>query len=390
MAQNKRFNFTKAAIEAVPATQRRERYYDTRVRGLMLAVSPKGLKVFYLYRKVAGSPQEIKLGVFPDMTIEQARLKVQEENVAIAKGENPQAEKRQKREEMTLQQLFEWHAAHHPMAKKKKTLDQDKGVFNRYLRHLAGRKLSQISRTDLRKLQANLAHHPGTCTANKVLTLVRCLYNRAIDYELFKGINPGLGIDNFAEEKRDRRLMPSEIPRFLDAVNEHPNEDIRDFVLLSLYTGARRGNLSAMRWDQIELMGKPQWRIPETKNGLPQVVPLEEAELEILRRRRQTAQGPWVFPGSGKSGHLEDPKAGWKRILERAGIEDFRLHDLRRTLGSWMADTGATLHVVGKALNHQNPSTTAIYARISVDPVRQAKAKAHEALLKAAMDGPAP
>src|SRR6185503_15245564 len=91
----------------------------------------------------------------------------------------------------------------------------------------------------------------------------------------------------------------------------------------------------------------------------------------------------YVFPGSGKSGHLEEPKKGWQRILTRAGIADLRIHDLRRTLGSWQAKQGASLTIIGKSLNHKNQNTTAIYARLDLDPVRDSVNAATTAMLAA-------
>lgn len=78
----------------------------------------------------------------------------------------------------------------------------------------------------------------------------------------------------------------------------------------------------------------------------------------------------FVFPGIGKAGHLAEPKKGWQRILERARIADLRIHDLRRTIGSWQAKSGVSMAIIGKSLNHKNPNTTAIYARLDLDPIR--------------------
>jgi len=78
-----------------------------------------------------------------------------------------------------------------------------------------------------------------------------------------------------------------------------------------------------------------------------------------------------------------EPKAGWKRILKQAGIENLRIHDLRRTLGSWEAATGASLTVIGKSLHHKDVDTTAIYARLNLDPVKVAVDKAVDAMLSA-------
>ncbi len=169
---------------------------------------------------------------------------------------------------------------------------------------------------------------------------------------------------------------------------EENNDTIRDYFILSLLTGARRSNVLAMKWEQINLE-QGEWRIPETKNGTPQIITLSEEALVLLQNRKATADGEYVFPGTGSSGHLMEPKKGWERILTRAGITDLRIHDLRRTLGSWQAKTGASLSIIGKSLNHKSPTTTAIYARLDLDPVRESVEKATNAMLVAAGVKPA-
>jgi integrase len=137
-----------------------------------------------------------------------------------------------------------------------------------------------------------------------------------------------------------------------------------------------------MRWKELDLE-QGTWEIPVTKTGDPQTVTLAMEAIEILKIRKSNRSSFFVFPGNGKTGHLVEPKAGWKRILERAGIKSLRIHDLRRTLGSWQAITGASLPIIGKSLNHKNVSTTAIYARLNLDPVRESVQRATVAMLEA-------
>jgi integrase len=92
--------------------------------------------------------------------------------------------------------------------------------------------------------------------------------------------------------------------------------------------------------------------------------------VQILETRKASSTSPWVFPGTGKTKHLVEPKSAWRRILKRAALTDLRLHDLRRTLGSWQAATGASLPVIGKSLGHSSLAATAIYARLDTDPIR--------------------
>jgi len=82
-----------------------------------------------------------------------------------------------------------------------------------------------------------------------------------------------------------------------------------------------------------------------------------------------------------------EPKKAWARILKRADIENLHIHDLRHSLGSWQAATGASLCIIGKTLAHKNVSTTAVYARLSLDPVRAAMETATRAMLDAARIG---
>jgi integrase len=80
----------------------------------------------------------------------------------------------------------------------------------------------------------------------------------------------------------------------------------------------------------------------------------------------------FVFPGGGATGHIVEPAKAWQRIHNRAGVPDVRIHDLRHTLASWLVGQGFSLPLIGRALNHTQTVTTARYARLAVDPVRQA------------------
>ncbi len=169
-------------------------------------------------------------------------------------------------------------------------------------------------------------------------------------------------------------------------MDAEPNDTVRDYIYVSLFTGARKSNVLAMRWEDINFERR-EWLIPETKNGEPLRVHLVEKVLDILERRREAyGEQEWVFKGSGKTGHLVEPQAGWKRILRRANIKDLRLHDLRRTLGSWQAATGANSFMIGRTLGHKNQQSTAVYARLNIDPVRDSVEKATQAMLQTAIN----
>jgi len=150
---------------------------------------------------------------------------------------------------------------------------------------------------------------------------------------------------------------------------------------LSLLTGARKSNVLAMRWDEVNFT-LSEWHIKETKNGESHVIPLTTPAIDILKERKIHSQGSYVFPGEGKSGYLSDPKKAWSRVLQRAEIADLRIHDLRRTLGSWMAAMGATTAIIGKTLAHKSVEATKVYERIDIDPVREFITLANDAIFK--------
>jgi integrase len=220
---------------------------------------------------------------------------------------------------------------------------------------------------------------------NRAVELLCSMFNWAQESGIWKGENPASRVRAFKESKRERFLLPEEARAFFRALDAEPNETIRDYIYLSLFTGGRKANVKAMRWPQIDF-SLALWTIPAewAKEGDTITIPLLPPALRILEQRRKSATSEWVFPGSGSTGHLVEPKKCWYRILKAAGLSDLRLHDLRRTMGSWQAITGASLPIIGKSLGHAPGSTaTSVYARLIDAPVRESMQKATNALLLA-------
>ena len=248
--------------------------------------------------------------------------------------------------------------------------------MNKYLSHWFQRKISSIERPEVERLHAKIGKENGLYQADRLLERIRSIFNKAIEWG-WKGQNPAMGIKKFREQSRDRFLQPDELPRFFEALANEPNEAARDFFMISLLTGARKSNTLAMMWKDISFQSAT-WRIEETKNADPLTVHLPQQAVEVLIERKLNSDSPYVFEGTGKNGHLADPKKAWTRILQEAGIENLRIHDLRRTLGSYQAATGANGYIIGKSLGHRSQQSTAIYARLNLDPVRESVDKATE------------
>ena len=387
-----KIEFGKIALKALqnPEAGKRTNYYDTKTPKLALRVTASGTKTFYVVKRAGREMIWLKLGTFPDMTVEQARDGAEIALAAFAKNENPAEVRRARKAEPTFAELFKEYGERH--GDKKLSWRTDQSIYANHLQSLASLKLTAIKRETISRILSNMEKAGlAGATLNNARALVSSIYSKAIEWG-YAASNPVIGVKTRKKVKRDRFLQADELPRFFQSLAEEQNETLRDYILLALLTGARRANLLAIRWSEVSLK-ESVWRIPVTKNGDPQNVTLSPEAVMILQARKEAAEDKavFVFPGTGLSGHIEEPKKAVIRVMERAGIPYGRnvqngvtLHDLRRTLGSWQAKTGASLAIIGKSLNHQSQQTTAIYARLDLDPVRQSVNTATSAMMEAA------
>ncbi|MVF24956.1 DUF4102 domain-containing protein [Methylocaldum sp. BRCS4] len=371
-----KLNFTKSALDAIPLPDpgKRAEYWDAKIHGLQVRVTSTGSKSFYVKRRASsGQVERVKLGSYPSMTIEQARKAAETINAEIARGESPAGKRREHKAEMTFAEFWKEYIERYARIRKKpRTVEEDEKTFRNYLFDLAGRKLSKITKGDCQRLHHDLAKRTSGATANRALAVLSGALSVAHDWGYLRGENPAKGIKKFKEHGRDRFVQSDELPRFWQALLDEPNRDLADVFMVALLTGVRRSNVLAMRWEDISL-DRAEWRIPETKNGEPLTVPLVPEMVNLLRERRRLATGgEWVFLGDGKTGHLVEPKKAWKRVLQRAGIENLRIHDLRRTLGSHMAAAGVNTITTARTLGHKTLTMALRYQHLGTDPRRAA------------------
>lgn len=418
-----RFKFSKTSLAAVtpPESGSRRVVYDTEVPRLALRITSAGSKTFYVVKRTGSTITWIKLDTFPDMTVERARKAADTVIGEFAIGVNRATVKRALKVEPTFGSIFEDFLISKRKRSGKPLADKTKKDYEDLHRlHLGGItkvKLSEITRASIKALHLKMSRE-SPAQADKAVALIGAVFTFAIDREAFNGINPAARIQKNEAIARDRFVTAEELPHVMGAIMESTQ---RDFFLLALLTGARRGNIQSMAWRDLDLEGAV-WRIPTTKNGEPQVVPLGVEAVTVLAARKEIAdqakradRSIYVFPGTGESGHLVELKTAWARILKRASelrlkalltadegddllalatkhkikpeeyeIRDLRPHDLRRTLGSWQAINNASLAIIGKSLGHKTHQATAIYARLSIDPVRQSVSAATASMLKAA------
>lgn len=240
-------------------------------------------------------------------------------------------------------------------------------------------------------------------TANRLVQVIRNLFTHAARTGNWDRPNPtidpvtGRGIKKYTVPSRERHLTTAEAARVLAYADSEP-QPWRDFWRLLILTGVRASTLREMKWAHLDLRNTDStWAVPTTKNGDPQLVPLTDTAAAILRERLAAApkhQGKgkhrgkpvsvWVFP------MRDDPKAciadldhAWARVKEHAPLDGVRIHDLRRTAGSWATQGGAPLPAVGKLLGHRSHNSTAVYARADTKAARAAAEIVEARLLEA-------
>ncbi len=352
---------------------------DVELPGFALRIT-KGRKSFILEKRIRGRMRRFTLGPYGPLTVEQARKLAQSEVGAIAHGADPAQRRKDRLHEPTFGDLTEQYLERH--APRKRSERDDRAMLNTHLMLFRARKLTDITRNDVARLHAKIGV-AAPYRANRVVALLRKMFNLAKDWGLYQGDNPATRIAFFKEESRDRFVQPEEFPRLFQAIAEEPNVYIRSVFLTALLTGARRSEVLSMRWEDVNL-ARGEWRIPHTKAGRPHLLPLPNLLVATLGNLRKVEGNPFVFQGHNGAAHVQNIKRTWHRLQIKAGIPDVRFHDLRRTVGSWLAASGESLQLIGKVLNHRDVSTTAIYARLDLNPVRQALERNAAKMLEAA------
>ncbi len=269
---SQRINLSKKAISDLPnapAGQRAE-YYDTQVRGLMVRVTDKGHKAYYARRKQGGKSQRLLIGEFPGTSLEEARKKALELCAAISRGNNPR-KKTVLRAEPTLGALLEAYLQEHAKAP---MLWRPKKRLKQYLDDTLAtgrteRSALESTVADVQRRLNEIAKRNGKVPLPTipVVPYARAAINWCIKNSLYSGDNPWVGVKKFKTQARERYLKPEELEKLFRLLKDVQNDSgIRDYIYISLFTGARKTNVLEMRWEQIDF-DLAIWTIPLTKSG---------------------------------------------------------------------------------------------------------------------------
>lgn len=346
--------------------------WDDELSGFGLRIYPSGKKSFVLNYRVNGRQRFLTLGAYGPLTVDMGRRLALRRKADVIEGRDPLAEKQAAAHALTVREMAALYIERHAKPRKKTWEADQRRLARLVLPRLGPRPLATITRADV----ADLHHEIGATRpheANRTVALLSKLFECAIGWGRLPDnhANPARRIQKFKEQKRDRWVTPEEMPRLLQAIGNERNVYIRGALILYLLTGLRRSELLGARREYID-WERRELRLPDTKAGRPHYLPLSAPAMAILRSLPTEEGNPFLFPGQRPGRPLVELKMAWERVRTLAGVPDVRIHDLRRTVGSWLAQANHSLHLIGRVLNHTTPSTTAVYARFQSDTVRQA------------------
>ncbi|MCP3965387.1 MAG: integrase family protein [Lentisphaerae bacterium] len=332
-----KIKFTKSSLEKLPTPDKKTTYQDVNARYLHFVITPKNTRTYYYIRNIKGRPKYIKIASYSDVSIKAAQERVSQINTDVMCGVDT---KQKGKDNITLEEAFKYWLKHR---------EQIRGWHK-----------------DIKECWRRFESY----VPSRLLQSIRTSINLLIKHEHNIPQNPAAMIDMFKERSRARYIKEDEVESF--------------------FTDKRKSNVLAAEWSEIDF-NKRLWTIPgeKTKNDDDDVTVLDDTVLEILTRRQkeQKERGiktNWVFYSSkSKKGYYSDPTPSWRVFLKRANIKDLRIHDLRRTLASWMANQNVSLHMIASVLGQKSTGVTPTYARLSVDPKRETVSNAVAEMLKA-------
>lgn len=364
---------TRQSVDALPFTQSGQTLYrDTLLPGFGLRVGRQS-KVYFAEGQVDRRSCRVTIGRADLLVADIARKKALTLLGEMAEGRNPNAEKKQAvTSRITLADAFDAFFAARPHLSPHTVLNYSRST-RIYLKAWRRKPVNEITRQMVLKRHQDLSAEIGKTTANNVMRHLRSVYNfTAATHDDFPP-NPVTILTQarawHREQRRQTLVKAQDLPQWWKAVMAEPDY-ARDFLLMALFTGMRRGELMALRWEHVDLTARTL-HLPRTKNGDPLHLPLSSFLVDLLTERsKQSGESPYVFPGPGRDGHLKETKKFLLRVSAGSGVT-FTLHDLRRTFITIAESLDVPYYALKRLLNHRaNGDVTGGYIVVNAERLR--------------------
>lgn len=324
--------------------------------------------VWYLsYRTRAGKQRRPRLGDARVLSREEARRFALEMLGEVARGGDPSARLRPSAAP-TVADLAARYAAEYAPRKKPRSQEEDRCLWARHvLPRLGALPVADLTRRHVADLHSAMRATP--VRANRAVALLHKALELAIGWGWHPGPNPAR-VERYAEKPRRRVPSPDEGARLLAALDGWRGEQAPfcGLVELLILTGCRLREIMHARREWIV---DGRLRLPDSKTG-EKVIPLSSAALAAIARLPVYHGNPYLIPGRRLGQPLQSPGKLWRELLARAGVQDLRIHDLRRFYASMALGSGLSLEAVGQMLGHRQAQTTKVYAYLMDQAQREA------------------
>ena len=386
MAQSGKKTISRRTVEALKV-EKDTIFWDRQLTGFGVRVHPSGRKVYIVQTRERGKPaKRVTVGRHGVITAEEARQRAALIVARIKAGEDPVAEPLTAKPAggPTVGELAErWLEEHVGTRCKPSTAETYRLTVKKHILPALGRKPAlAIEHSHVTELHHGLRHIPFM--ANRVVDTLSRIYNAAEDRgSIPEASNPCRLVVKFRERARDRFLTEEEfrrLGRVLDeaetckGVSVHAVAAIR----LLLLTGCRKGEILNLRWSEVDLEAN-ELRVPDTKTG-PRTISLSPEAVGVLAAIPRVAGNPFVIPGRIKGKAMRNLNDPWEIVCERAGLEDLRIHDARHSYASRALALGESLPMIGRLLGHTQVETTARYAHLAEDSLRDSAVRVSDSI----------
>lgn len=358
--------------------------FDDELPCFGVRVMPSGKRFFLIQYRFQGRTRRVMLGMFGPVTPEQARRQAMVLLGQVKAGIDPAEQRDSDRLAGTVAELGKRFLEQYvPTRCKTSTAAEYKRSVEMFINPKLGTKrLSALTRADISQLHFDLRDIPYQ--ANRTLGVLSKMLNLAEEWGLRPdGSNPCRHVKKYKESKRERFLTGDEIATLgevLDQVETDGTESPAAIacIRLLLLTGCRLMEIQGLQWNHVDIPSSCL-RLPDSKTGA-KVVHIGQAAVEVLKEIERIDDNPHVIVGTLPQAHLTDMQKPWRRIRKLAGLPEVRIHDLRHTFASAGLTVGEGLPMIGKLLGHTQIQTTARYAHLAADPVKQAAERVSERL----------
>jgi integrase len=360
-------------LPPLPEGVAKSRIFDDRLVGFIAEQRAGGVTFYMRYTDARRRRHEIRLGKLGDVTLDQARKRAEQLKAEVSLGGDPAADLAKLRAVPSVEQFVQERYLPYARETMRAVANVEGYMRLRILPAIGKKALDEVTQQDVADLRRKMvAEGLANGTVNRHLATVRAMFNQALRWQIYEGRNPAASPSMLRETHRDKYLSPAETRALVRALDADRDQTAAAALALLIVTGARLREVILATWENVDF-DRGMLTVPRSKSGRPRHIPLSPVAVGILQRqlakRPEMGAGPspHVFPSHRRPGRpVEGLRRAWARAKKAAGLpDDLRIHDLRHSFASALANAGTPLNEIGTVLGHTQLATTTRYAHHS-------------------------